>query len=131
MKTVGFSRGIVNLFVLFAGVGLWAYTGLDHSLHYTEAIAEVERVEEVCIPAGRPVTAATSCIETRAVAASKRVRRHRAVYVRYNAPADGREFHGVIIPTGGQRAAEATELRPGNRWKILVHDDTPEDIKAE
>jgi len=53
------------------------------------------------------------------------------VHVRYKSPADGQEYSGVIIPIGSKIAAQAASLRPGDRWKILAHDDKPYDIKAE
>ena len=35
------------------------------------------------------------------------------------------------FPTGSKMAVQAAKFRPGDRWKILAHDDKPDDIKAE
>ena len=54
-----------------------------------------------------------------------------AVHVRYKSPADGQEHSGVVIPIGSKMSVQAAKFRPGDRWKILAHDDKPDDIKAE
>jgi hypothetical protein len=42
----------------------------------------------------------------------------------------GRGIVNLLVLFAG-KAVEASQLRPGNHWKILVHDDTPEEIRAE
>ena len=122
---------IVHLLIVAVGLCLWGYSAANNALNYTKTVAEVERVEDVCVQVGKPLETATNCLEVQADSGGKRMRRYRAVLVRYTSPADGREHRGSVIPIGGQKAVEASHLQPGTRWKILAHDDKPEDIKAE
>jgi hypothetical protein len=120
----------VRLLIVILGLGLWAVSSLKNALNYTAVVARVERVEQVCRPAGVPVQESTSCATVLANSSGKRLFRHTAVHVRYKSPADGQERSGVVFPIG-RKAVQADNLRPGDRWKILAHDDKPDDIKAE
>ncbi|HUQ83289.1 MAG TPA: hypothetical protein VM076_19200, partial [Gemmatimonadaceae bacterium] len=99
--------------------------------NYREVAAEVERIDEVCVPLRASVSEATDCATASARAGGKRLRHYRAVRVRYTSPADGQMHSGVVIPTGGDKAVEASQLRPGDRWTIMAHDDKAEVIKAD
>ena len=119
------------MLVFFVGLALWAYSSVNDALNYTEVEAIVDRIEEVCVPVGEPAEAVASgrCTEARSSPAGKWWFR-RAVYVRYRFPADGQQHTGAVTPIGGQSAGDALKLRAGEHWKILVHDDKPQDIKA-
>jgi hypothetical protein len=121
----------VTLAVLIAGLVLWAYSGLKNAISYREVAAKVERVEEVCIPAGATVKEATGCSQAPVASGGKRFSHRQAVYVHYTSPSDGQEHSGVVIPIGGQKAVEATGLRQGDAWTILASKSEPGDIKAE
>src|SRR5689334_1188365 len=108
--------------MIVVGLGLWAFSSIKNALNYTAVVAQVERVEDVCRPAGVPLQESTDCVTALANSKGKRLFRHKAVHVRYKSPADGQEHSGVVIPAGGKMAVEAGNLRPGNRWKILAHD---------
>jgi hypothetical protein len=121
----------VTLLTVLVGLVLWAFSAAKNAIDYTEVVAQVERVEHVCRPAGTPMEASTDCASAAAVAGNKKLIRHLAVHVRYRSPADDQEHSGVIIPIGGKNAVQANRLRPGDRWKILAHDDVPDAIKLE
>ena len=123
-------RAVRLLFIVLA-LGFWGFSSIKTALTYTTVEAQVERVEEVCRRADVPIQESTNCATALANSNGKRVLRHRAVHVRYKSPADGQEYGGVIIPIGSKIAAQAANLRPGDRWKILAHDDNPDDIKVE
>jgi len=122
---------VVRLLFVILALGYWGFSSIKDALTYTTVLAQVERVEEVCRRADVPIQESTNCATAVANSNGKRVLRHRAVHVRYKSPADGQEHSGVIIPIGSKIAAQAASLRPGDRWKILAHDDKPHDIKAE
>jgi hypothetical protein len=130
MRSVLFGFRFVHLIVVAVGLILLAASSFRNALDYTATQAQVLRVEERCVPTGAPMGAATNCEEARLRFRGKRLRHYTAVHVSYTSPADGRVHNGVLIPIG-RKAVEAAKLRPGDRWKILAHDDKPEDIKAE
>ncbi len=131
MKAILAGRRIVVGLTLFAGLVLWAFSAADNALNYTEVVAAVERLEEVCWPVGEPFETAASarCAEAQAGPQGK-WRHHQVVHVRYQSPADRQQHSGVIVPIGGQAAVDATKLSVGDRWKILAHDDKPLDVKG-
>jgi hypothetical protein len=130
MRAFLFGFRFVHLIVVVLGLILLAGSSLRNALDYTTTQAQVLRVEERCVPSGAPMQAATNCEEARLRFGGKRLRHYTAVHVTYTSPADGRVHNGVLIPIG-RKAVEAAKLRLGDRWKILAHDDKPEDIKAE
>jgi hypothetical protein len=130
MRAFLFGFRFVHLIVVVLGLILLAASSFRNALDYTATQAQVLRVEERCVPTGAPMGAATNCEEARLRFRGKRLRHYTAVHVSYTSPADGRVHNGVLIPIG-RKAVEAAKLRPGDRWKILAHDDKPEDIKAE
>jgi hypothetical protein len=121
----------VRLLVVVVGLALWGFSAVKNALTYTEVLAQVERVEEMCRPSGVPIQEATNCVAALANSKGKRLIRHRAVHVLYKSPADGQEHKGVVIPAGSKMAARAANFRRGDHWKILAHDSKPDDIKAE
>ena len=121
----------VRLLIVILGLGLWGFSSIKNALNYTAVLARVERVEEMCRPAGVPIQESTNCVTALANSNGKRLLRHTAVHVRYKSPADGQEHSGVVIPIGSKMALQAAKLRPGDRWKILAHDDKPGDVHAE
>ena len=120
----------VRLFIVLLGLCVWAVSSFMNALNYTAVVARVERVEEVCRAAGAPVKESTNCVTARANSNGERIFRQTAVHVRYESPADGQEHSGIVFPIG-RKAVQADNLRPGDRWKILAHDDNPDDIKVE
>ena len=125
-------RRIVTLFASIAGLGLWIFSAAGNAINYTEVIATVDRVEEVCRSVGHPLERATSaqCAQAQADAPGKWWR-HQAVHLHYQSPADGRAHPGLLIPTGGQSAVDVLKLHPGDPWRILAHHRKPMVIKAE
>jgi hypothetical protein len=120
--------------MILVGLALWGISSIRNAMNYTSVLARVERVEEMCRPAGTPIQEATACATTGLRVPNpngKRVVRHTAVHVRYKSPADGQEHSGVVIPVGSKMASQVARLRPGDQWKILAHDDKPDDIKTE
>ncbi len=123
-------RAIVLVPVFLIGAGLWIYDSADNALNYTEVSASVDRAEEVCVPRGTSYTEATDCLSATARAAGKELNHYQAVSVTYVAPADHKSYSGRIFPEGGSSAVEATHLKLGDHWTILVHDKDPHNIKA-
>ena len=121
----------VKLIMVIVGLVLWGFSSLKNALNYTAVVARVERVEQVCRAAGVPVKESTDCATVLANSNGKRLFRHTAVHVSYKSPADGQEHRGIVVPIGSKVEAQAANLRPGDRWKILAHDDKPDDIKTE
>ena len=121
----------VKLLIVIVGLGAWGFSSVKNALNYTAVVARVERVEEMCRPAGVPIQESTNCATALANSNGKRLLRHTAVHVRYKSPADGQEHSGIVIPIGSKMADQAAKFRPGDRWKILAHDDKPDDSKAE
>jgi hypothetical protein len=130
MRAFLFGFRFVHLIVVVLGLILLAASSFRNALDYTATQAQVLRVEERCVPSGAPMKAAMNCEEARLRFGGKRLRHYTAVHVSYTSPADGRVHNGVLIPLG-RKAVQAAKLRPGDPWKILAHDDKPEDIKAE
>jgi len=60
----------------------------------------------------------------------KRLLRQQAVHVRYRSPANSQELRRVLISIGS-KALQARKLRHGDRWRILAHDEKPDNIKLE
>jgi len=76
----------VHLLIVAVGLCLWGYSAANNALNYTKTVAEVERVEDVCVQVGKPLETATNCLEVQADSGGKRMRRYRAVLVRYTSP---------------------------------------------
>jgi hypothetical protein len=131
MRAFSLGRHIVTLLTVIVGLLLWAYSALDNALNYTAVKAEVVRVEDVCYTPNAATKITTNCAEAQARSGGRRVTRRKAVYIRYTSPADGQVHDGIIIPVGGKKAVSVSQLRPGDRWEIMAHDDKPEDVKAE
>ena len=121
---------VVRLLFVVLALGVWGFSSIKNALTYTAVVAQVEQVEDVCRPADVPIQESTNCVTALATSNGKRLLRHRAVHVRYKSPADGQQHSGVVIPLG-KIAAQAANLRPGDRFEILAHDDKPYDIKVE
>lgn len=130
MQTLLAVRRAVILLIIAGGLTVWVYDLINNGLNYTQVTAEVERVGPVCYPIRSP-NQAIDCSETWANPSVKRWVRGTAVWIRYQSPADGKQHQARLIPIGGDAAVEATHLKPGDRWKVLAHDDVPGGVKAE
>ncbi|HUQ80444.1 MAG TPA: hypothetical protein VM076_04880, partial [Gemmatimonadaceae bacterium] len=65
--------------IIIAGLGIWAVRRANNARNYREVAAEVERIDEVCVPLRASVSEATDCATASARAGGKRLRHYRAV----------------------------------------------------
>lgn len=126
LKAFNLGRSAVTLLVVLAGFTVWAYQWCDNALNYTEVIARVQQVEELCHEKGQEHSQAAPC----AFGGKKKLVHLRAARVRYKSPADSTEHEGTIYLRSGRNVDHA-QLRAGDEWPIWAHDDNPILVKAK